>query len=259
MSYKNKTVLRTMEILNLFIDHEELTFQEIIDLSGMPKTSVYRMVSSLESMGFLEKGSDLKYRLGLIFLKYGSLVSARLDIRRIAYPIMKELHDDVEEAVNLSIRQNDEDETIYIEKIDLKQKVRVYTAVGRRSPLYAGASSRAILAFLSDKMIKDYMERTEFKPLSKGTITDKEVFWRKIEETRANGYAVSHSELHDYTSEVAVPIFDYKGDVVASLSIVGMEANFHEENIKIFANKLLVAADRISSQLYYQKDIPIKS
>lgn len=76
--HKNKTVVRSLEILNLFIDYPELTFQEIIDLSGMPKTSVYRMLMSLEEIGFLEKGSDSKYRLGLIFLKFGSLVSARL-------------------------------------------------------------------------------------------------------------------------------------------------------------------------------------
>lgn len=52
MSYKNKTVVRSMEILNLFIEHPQLTFQEIIDLSGIPKTSVYRMLSTLEEMGF---------------------------------------------------------------------------------------------------------------------------------------------------------------------------------------------------------------
>lgn len=67
MSYKNKTVVRSMEILNLFIEHPQLTFQEIIDLSGIPKTSVYRMLSTLEEMGFLEKGADSNYRLGLIF------------------------------------------------------------------------------------------------------------------------------------------------------------------------------------------------
>src|SRR5690625_4749546 len=250
MSHKNKTVVRSMDILNLFIEHTELSFQEIIDLSGMPKTSVYRMLTSLEEMEFLEKGTDLKYRLGLIFLKFGSLVSSRLDIRQIAYPIMKELHDDVEEAINLSIQQG-EDETIYIEKIDLKQKVRVYTAVGRKSPLYAGASSRAVLAYYSDSAIKDYIERTEFKPLSKGTITDKDKFYRLIEQTRIDGYAVSHSELHDYTSEVAASIFDYTGNVIASLSIVGMEANYQEENIKVYSKKLIKATNEISARLGY--------
>ena len=68
MTNKNKTVVRSLDILNLFIDHAELTFQEIIDLSGIPKTSVYRMLMSIEEMGFIEKGADSKYRLGLLFL-----------------------------------------------------------------------------------------------------------------------------------------------------------------------------------------------
>src|SRR5699024_2733051 len=145
---RNKTVLRSMDILNLFEDHEALTFQEIIDLSNIPKTSVYRMLQSLEEMEFLEKGEDAKYRLGLIFLRFGSLVSARLDIRNIAYPIMNALHEDVEEAINLTLKQGDS--TVYIEKIDTKQKVRLFTAVGRTSPLYAGACSRIILSFLPE-------------------------------------------------------------------------------------------------------------
>lgn len=67
MTNKNKTVVRTMTILDLFEEHAELSFQEIIELSGIPKTSVYRMLKSLEEMAFLEKGEDAKYRLGLIF------------------------------------------------------------------------------------------------------------------------------------------------------------------------------------------------
>ena len=63
------------------------------------------MLMSLEEMGFLEKGIDSKYRLGLLFLKFGHLVSSRLDIRQIAYPIMDNLHNDVKEAINLIIKQ----------------------------------------------------------------------------------------------------------------------------------------------------------
>ena len=101
MNNKNKTVVRSMDIVNLFNDHAELSFQEIIDFSSIPKTSVYRMLMSLEEMGFLEKGIDSKYRLGLLFLKFGHLVSSRLDIRQVAYPIMENLHNDVKEAINL--------------------------------------------------------------------------------------------------------------------------------------------------------------
>ena len=66
MSTKNKTVVRSLDILNLFIEHPALTFQQIIDLSGIPKSSVYRMLTSLEEMKFLEKGADSQYRLVIL-------------------------------------------------------------------------------------------------------------------------------------------------------------------------------------------------
>jgi len=251
MNNKNKTVVRSMDIVNLFIDHTELSFQEIIDLSGIPKTSVYRMLMSLEEMEFLVKGTDLKYRLGLLFLKFGHLVSSRLDIRQIAYPVMENLHNDVKEAINLIIKQGDE--AIYIEKIDRNQKVRLYTAIGRRSPLYAGACSRIILSYLPEPEITAYMESIELKSFATGTITDKERLYDTIWQAKKDGYTISNSELENYTSAIAAPIFDYKGNVVAGLSVAGIEANYQDENIPIFVARVKEAAEEISQRLGYMK------
>lgn len=249
MDHKNKTVVRSMDILNLFKDHSQLTFQEIIDLSGIPKSSVYRMLMSLEEMEFLEKGPDSKYRLGLIFLKFGQLVLSRIDIRKLAFPIMQELHDDVGEAINLIVKQGNE--AIYIEKIDTNQKVRLYTAIGRRSPLYAGACARVILSFLPESEIKSYIETVDLKPFAKGTITNKEILFKTVSEARDNGYTISYSELEDHTAAIAAPIFDHNGDIIAGLSIAGIEANYQNENIPIFASKLKKAAEEISRSIGY--------
>ncbi|CAM3211822.1 IclR family transcriptional regulator [Filibacter tadaridae] len=249
MTNKNKTVVRSMDVLNLFIDHAELTFQEVIEHSGIPKTSVYRMLMSFEEMGFLVKGEDSKYRLGLLFLKFGHLVSSRINIRNIAYPIMQDLHHDVNEAVNLIIKQNDE--AIYIEKIDTLQKVRLYTAIGRRSPLYAGACSRVILSFLPDTEIDAYIDSIELKPFGMGSITDKSHLYETIRQARIDGYTVSHSELENHTSAIAAPIFDHKGEVIAGISVAGIEANYQNEKIPMYAEKALEAAKKISNQLGY--------
>lgn len=249
MNSKNKTVVRSMDILNLFINHSELSFQEIVTLSGIPKTSVYRMLATLEEMGFLEKGSDAKYRLGMLFLKFGHLVSSRLDIRKIAYPYMKALHEETEEAVNLIIR--DGNETVYIEKIDTYQKVRLYTAIGRKSPLYAGACPRAILSFLPDEEIDEYLKNVELKPIAKGTITDREKLYELIQQAREEGCTVSHSELENYTSAVAAPIYNNLGEVVAGLSIAGIEANYVGEKVEVLKEKVKAVAFEISRQLGY--------
>lgn len=249
MYSKNKTVVRSMDILNLFINHAELTFQEIIDLSGIPKTTVYRMLMSLEEMGLLEKGTDAKYRLGLMFLSFGHLVSSRLDIRRIALPVMQKLHDEVDEAINLIIRQ--EDEAIYIEKIETHQKVRLYTAIGRRSPLYAGACSRVILSFLPQEEIERYVDEVELKSFAAGTITDKARLRETIQQTKKDGYAISRSELENHTSAIAAPIFNHKGEVVAGISMAGIEAHYQAEQVPLFAEKVKEAARQISERLGY--------
>lgn len=240
-----------MDILNLFIDHSELSFQEVIELSGIPKTSVFRMLKSLEEMEFLDKGTDAKYRLGILFLKFGHLVSTRLDVRKLAYPIMNELHNDIKEAVNLIVR--DGNEAIYIEKIDTKQKVRLYTAIGRKSPLYAGACSRAILSFLPDNEIKKYLESIELTSFAMGTITDKEKLYKTIVQARELGYTISYSELENYTAAIAAPIYNHKGEVVAGLSIAGLEANYQGDNVEIFVEKLKKATGEISKQLGYEQ------
>ncbi|MGE7022494.1 IclR family transcriptional regulator [Solibacillus cecembensis] len=247
MTNKNKTVVRSMDILNLFNDHTELSFQEVIELSGIPKTTAFRMLKSLEEMELLEKGTDAKYRLGILFLKFGHLVSMRLDIRKIAYPIMNDLHNDTKEAINLIVR--DGDEAIYIEKVDSKQKVRLYTAIGRKSPLYAGACPRAVLSFLPDYEIKEYFESVEFKSFAKGTITDKEGLYEAIVHAREHGYTISHSELENYTSAIAAPIFDHKGEVIAAMSIAGLEANYLGGNAEVFIEELKKATAEISKQL----------
>ncbi|SES08098.1 IclR family transcriptional regulator [Psychrobacillus sp. OK032] len=248
---KNKTVVRSMDILNLFIENAALTFQDIIELSSIPKTSVYRMLLTLEEMGFIEKGDDSKYRLGLLFLTYGNLVSSRLDIRQIAYPIMQELHKELKEAINLIVKQGDE--AIYIEKVDIYQKVRLYTAIGRRSPLYAGACSRVLLSFLQDDEIDSYLNNVELKPFALGTIKNKDQLLESIQEARTIGYTISHSELENHTSAIAAPILNFKGEVIAGISIAGIDANYQNENVAIFSKKVIAAANEISGKLGYHR------
>lgn len=254
MESKNKTVVKSMEILNLFLTNSKLSFNEIVQLSGIPKTSVYRMLMSLEEMGLLDKDEGGKYALGLLFLQFGNLVADRLDIRQVALPIMHELHDEVGEAVNLIVQ--DGKDAIYIEKLDTKQPVRLYTAIGRRTPLYAGACSRVILAFLPHNEQEQYLENIELKPIASGTITEKEKLRLVLEETQKTGYTFSRSELENYTSAIAAPIFNTKGQVIAGISIAGLEVNYEHDRLPQLIEKVKDAAQKISRKLgYYGKQV----
>lgn len=242
----NKTVVKTLQLLQLFLKKERLTLQEIVNLSNQPKTSVFRMVQSLVESGFLMKKEEY-YELGLSFLQFGHLVAERLDIRKIALPLMEELKEETNETVNLVVR--DGIEAIYVEKVETSEVVRVYTRIGRRAPLYAGACPRVLLAYMSKEEQENYLDNVELRPIGSKTIIDIEELKKVLNEGRVKGYTVSHSELSDNSSAVAVPIFNHKGKVLAGLSLVGPESRFNESYIEILLPKLKETAASLSKSI----------
>lgn len=252
MQNKNKTVVRSMDLLNLFLNHHKLNINEMSKLSGIPKTSVHRMIGSLEAMGFLNKDKEGRYSLGLLFLQFGNLVAERLDIRHTALPVMENLRNDIKEAVHLVLR--DGQECIYIEKLDTDHPVRLFTKIGKKAPLYAGASSRIILAFMPEDERESYLENTDLKPIASGTITDRQKLREVLDHSRLKGYSFSRSELENYTVELSAPIFDYSGQIIAALSAAGLEVQFDAKRIEELSVKVRGAASEISQRLGFSPD-----
>ncbi|MDQ0189860.1 IclR family transcriptional regulator [Alicyclobacillus cycloheptanicus] len=246
---RNEVVVKSMNILKLFEQHEALSLNDIVNLTGSPKTSVMRMIRSLEDMEFISKRADKKYCLGLSFLHFGQLVAERLDIRRIALPYMIELRDEVDEAVALVVPHGDE--AMYVEKVDTSQMVRVYTRVGRRAPYYAGACPRILLAFMEPSRREAYIESVQMVKMAAGTITDKAVLRQVLEESRKNGYSMSFSELETGAAAIAAPIFNHQGTVVGGLSILATDYRIREyqEQGGDLANRVKQKANQVSKEL----------
>ncbi|RKN78281.1 IclR family transcriptional regulator [Paenibacillus ginsengarvi] len=254
MQNKNKTVVRSMDLLHLFLTHSKLTINEMVELSHIPKTSVHRMIGSLEEMGFLTKQADGGYTLGLLFLQFGNLVAERLDIRHAALEVMQRLRDDVNRAVHLAVR--DDYSTMYIEKLDTDHPVRLFTKIGKKAPLYAGASSRIILAFMPEEEREQYLNEVELKPLCSGTIVDKQLLRHALEQSQQSGYSFSRSELENYTAELGAPIMDHTGQAIAALSIAGLDVQFGDEHLPALIQKVQEAAYDISLRLGFSVGHP---
>ncbi|KHF39092.1 IclR family transcriptional regulator [Halalkalibacter okhensis] len=247
MQNKNKTVVKSLTVLNLFRTHSRLTLHEIVHLSGIPKTSAHRMVGSLTDMGLLTKDSDGYYSLGLLFLEFGHLVSQRIDLRKVAKPHMEALRDEVNEAVNLTLK--DGDEAVYIEKLDTDHPVRLFTQVGRRSPLYTGACSRIILAYMDEVEQDTYIRNTELKRLAEKTIEDQSELKNVLKQSRINGFAISYSELENNTVSIAAPIFNISGQIIGGLSVAGPELRFSTDRTADMIQKVKQTAHTISTEL----------
>ncbi len=150
-----------------------------------------------------------------------------------------------------AVDHEDGNEAIYVEKIEGTQTVRLYTAIGRRSPLYAGACARSILSFLPREEIEAYIKQTELISIGSGTITDPEKLLQEIDASVQNGYTVSYSELENYTAAIGAPIFNHKRKAAAGISIAGFEARFTEDRLPYLTEKVKDAALQISRKIGY--------
>lgn len=250
----NQSVTKALGLLNLFIDHEELSLQEITEKSKMPKSTVYRLLTTLENGGMLyktkESTHDSRYSLGLKLLELGELVSNRLECRVIALPFMEQLAEEINEAIHLVVRS--QGKAAYIEKVDSTRALRLNTRVGKTTPLFTGSGPKMLLAFLPEERQDKILNSPNIHEVATKKPINIEELKQELLEIRKNKYAYSEGEQDDDTTGVSFPIFDFQGNVIASLAVSGPSSRFEGERLEMIKEKSRLAADKISIQLGYK-------
>lgn len=236
--------------MDLLERRREVGLSEAARETGVPKATVYRLLSTLADNGLLARTSDRRYRLGLRLLHLGTQVADSLEVRRLAIPTMKWLRDRTGQSTQLVIR--DGTEGVYVERVEGTTPVRLYLAVGRRAPLYAGASTRLLLAFCSPERRAAILAEAPPQPHTPNTVTDPVQLRLLLEETRLQGWTVSLGELQPGTAEMAAPIFDHRGKIEAALSIAGPDNLYQPEHVRGYLPLLMQAAAEISRGLGYR-------
>lgn len=230
-----------------------LRILELSEKLSIPRSTVYRLLEPLESSGYVRRvGGDTRYQLSLKFLQIGEMVRDSLEIRRVAYPFMVKLRDQVDLAVHLVVR--DGNEAVYVEKVESRRPVRLFTQIGRRAPLHVTACPRVLLAYCDDEEIHRYVQTTTMVKYTENTVADPDTLWQKIGEIRAKGYSVAFGELEPETAAIAVPVFNHRKEVVASLSIAGPEWYFKREDTDQLVSALRSCAEAISREIGHTGD-----
>jgi DNA-binding IclR family transcriptional regulator len=251
----NASVIKALKILDLFTDEEkELTLAEIARRSDLAKPTAYRLLSSLEVCGYLVKtkmsDQDIRYKLGLKLLELGNLVMERLELRNTALPHMKTLCSEIDEVVHLVIREGNE--AVYIEKVESNQNIRLYTRIGKRSPLYVGSGPKLLFAHLPKAERRRLLDGLTMESLTPNTITDKEQLLKDLEKIRDQGFSTSHGEQDANTFGISFPIRDYTEQVIAALGVSGLAARFSHEKEADMLQKVKRAAQLISKELGFR-------
>lgn len=239
-----QTLLKALDILNLLGGSEEnMSVKQISKQLDTPESTTYRLLNNLEDRGFIEKAGHGSYALGYSVLNLARDTYEKMDrqLSIVALPIMEELTEEVAETTMISIRSG-----LYstcLKSVPCKERIRFVADEKRLMPIHIGASGRAILAFENDKIINLTYQNLE-NPEEKSLLEERLAF------TREKGYAISRCEYDEGTLGIAVPVYNSRGRVYASLSVIGPEYRIQEERIeKKMIPALLEGSRKITSCL----------
>ncbi|RKD21771.1 IclR family transcriptional regulator [Ammoniphilus oxalaticus] len=234
-----RAVERALDILLCFTEESELSLTEIAVKVSLNKSTVHRLLASLEGKGFLRRDplSD-RYRLGLSLWELSSNLVHEDDPAQLFYPDMRKLRDALGETISLYVR--DERERIRIQAIESNHPIRRVARIGIRLPLSVGASGKALVAF-SDLETQNYILRDPGWP----ELVDLNRYRQQLERISRDGYATSLEERESGTSAVAAPIFDRHRQLLGVLSVSGPVSRLTEEKMREIAPIVMDAAMRM--------------
>lgn len=207
-----------LRVLALVGQFPELKLPQLAAQAGMTKSKVYRILQTLAGLGYVEFNGERAVRLGSASLVLGQQAREQYSLTQAAQPILDRLAADTGENVHLVIREGQH--SLVIDVRTSPHPVRMFARVGRIGPLHAGGSSKVLLAYAPREVLGAILE----KPLERftdSTITDAGALERALGRIREDGTHVAISDLEEDTFSVAAPIFDDRGQAVASLSIAG--------------------------------------
>lgn len=223
------------------------------NVTGLAKSTVHRLLSTLMSRGYVEKTQETdKYQLGIRVLSLTTNLLERMDIRKIAKPYIEKLSERTGEVVHIGIL--DKDEVVYIDKVESpRSSIRMYSQIGKRAPLYCTGLGKILLSGLDDTTVESIIKEENMIKLTENTITSLDKLKEELIEIRENGFAIDEIEHEKDIRCIAAPIYDMKGKIVAAISVAGPIIYVTKEKLPQLIEEILKTSKEISYQLGYFK------
>ncbi|MEA5409776.1 IclR family transcriptional regulator [Haloarculaceae archaeon H-GB2-1] len=170
------------------------------------------------------------YYVGLRFLELGEDARNRRRGHQLAKEKVEELAQETEERAQFLVEEHGE--AVYIHRALGSRAVRTDPGIGKRIPLHATASGKAMLAAMPSEKVSRIIEQTRFAEITDETVTDAEELRQELNEIRERGYAFNREENLDGLHAVGVPVRNPDGGVIGGLSVSGPSHRFTGEHFE---------------------------
>lgn len=195
-----------------------VNLKRLANMTDLHPSTAHRILNVLVEYRMVDRVEPGMYRLGIRLLELGNLAKSRIDLRQEALPYMQRLHNELQETVNLSVRQDDE--IVYVERLTSdRSAMRVAHLIGARAPLHVTAVGKLFLLEDGKEKVREYVARTGLSVYTRNTIRDFESLHRELERVHRLCYAFDNEEAEKGVSCVGAGIHDDEGRLVAGLSV----------------------------------------
>jgi DNA-binding IclR family transcriptional regulator len=252
-----RAILRVPEVLMaLAAKPAGCSLAELSPRLGVPKTSLHRLLRTLERGGYLTGEAGL-YRLGPASFELAGLIGRSAPASTFpacARPTLERLAQETRETVMLGLLSGNEPEILYVDVIDSDAPIRFTLSAGDRRPLYCAASGMAVLAFLPAEAQRDYVRRTAFTAFTAQT-SRKQDMAGLLREIGESAVAFDDGGKVIGASGIASPIFDGAGAAFASISVAGPSERIAAHRARL-EPMVRSAGERISRLVGYAEAYP---
>lgn len=212
------TLGKAMEVLEtIALSNTPLRFTDVLHRVDQPRGTLHRQISNLIEEGLLSTRADHSYELGLKLLKFASRAWSSNQFRAIAEPHLKHLHETTGETVHLGILNGVE--VIYLDKVESRQAVRMYSQIGNAAPAFCTGVGKAALAALPDAELQSRIASIAFKRYTGTTLVNDAELAADIRNIRETGNAFDREEHEKDIHCVAAPIYSSDRTFVAGVSV----------------------------------------
>jgi len=245
--YQIPILLKTMKVIDLISENKEgLTFAEILVYLKYPKTTLFRILQTLEAQNWLSKKAD-RYTLGYMMIHYGLTGLSGRNIRMIALPYLEELRALTTETAHLAVLSGSK--SMIIEICESQKHIKPSSPMGSLIELYCSAHGKVFLAYKIKEDLDFFYQDKKLAPRTSHTITDIPSLKEEIRRILKNGYAVDDMEYFDDVRCIAAPIWGKDNEIVGALGITATTADFTRDLIPAMAKHVTTVARKISREM----------
>jgi IclR family KDG regulon transcriptional repressor len=239
---------RAFSILEEVARHREgIGLAELSKLVGLHNSTTFHLAKTLVTLGYMRQERDSKrYRVGRPLFALAASALDEIEMVNLATPVLEDLSRETGESGHFAVRMGDS--VVVIARTSGSGAFQLTDRVGVVRPAHCTALGKIILASLRPDQLKRFLERVELKPSTGKSITDPAVLLREITEIRRSAIAIDDGEYNAEVRCIAVPVYNFTGDVIGALGISGPIWRMSDQVLKSRAKLVQTAAHRLSAE-----------